>query len=520
VRLPFPERVPLFYSVCFATLLCIAQLLEGTSAPFALGCFLFIIVATLAFNLAGGFTRPSGGYIFFYALLAVIVGLCWKAFLGEPADSNLNRPLLTILAELGGMTAMFGAVFLSQKFTARRPFLGNLVTGENLQSAAVGCMIVGLLLTVVFTVVPYENGTFLSSLAQLDRFLPLALILGVIYQIRKSRGTSSVNWLVLICGSTIFAAGLLGFSKQGMFTPLLCWLIAAASQRYKISGYQVLGFVLAAAFMSYYLIPYSQFGRNFRTFAFIENGTGAQLDKTEAFMQNVKNAVYLLSDLGYVRQEYEKSSGNPRNEAAPAYFDKPQGLFDRLQMISMDDAIINVTEQNGKFGMSPVILEIEGMVPHFIWHDKPTFAFGNVYAHEIGMVSEEDVTTGISFSPVGEAFHIERWAGIFIVAPLLWIMLFALFDSLCGDVRKHPWGLLVIVLFAHVAPEAMLGGVIYMLWYGAIGIVFAALAAAYVMPILGSIFTGRGGTSIGRIRPIRSIPRRLPSIQPSQSSGQ
>ena len=135
------------------------------------------------------------------------------------------------------------------------------------------------------------------------------------------------------------------------------------------------------------------------------------------------------------------------------------------------------------------------------------------------MLGDEDRTTGISFSPVGEAFHIGRWTGIFIVAPILWIMLFTLFDSLCGDARKSPWGLLAIVLFAHIAPEGGLAGVIYMLWYGAIGIVFAALAAAYVMPILGTLFSGRERMDSRRAATVRSIPRRLQPIQPSRSVG-
>ena len=145
---------------------------------------------------------------------------------------------------------------------------------------------------------------------------------------------------------------------------------------------------------------------------------------------------------------------------------------------------------------------------------------GNFYAHEIGMLADNDTRTGISFSPIGEAFHLGRWTGIFLVAPLLWIVLFTLFDSLCGDVRKHPWGLLAIVLFSHVAPEQGLGGVVYMFWYGAGGIVFAALTASYVMPILGSIFTSSRRIGLRRSAPIRSIPRHLPPIRPSQNSSQ
>lgn len=516
MRLPFPERIPLRYAIYFAALLWTAQLLQGTPAPFSLCCFLFIIIATLAFNLAGGFSRPSGGYVFFYAVLAVILGLVWKAYLGEPADSNLTRPLLSIQVELGGITAMFGAVFISRKLTGNRAFLGNLITDANLRSAALGCMIVGLSLTLILTIFPYTNGSVLSALAQLNQFLPIAIILGVLYQIRKSGGTTSINSIVLISGAAILFAGLIGFTKQGIFTPMLCWLVIAASQRYRVSGYQIIGFILAVGLMVYYLVPYSQYGRNF-----LLRGSLTE-SKQEAFSKNIDVAFSLLSDLGSVREQYEQNAKAEQTlSTGPAYFDKPQGLFDRLQMLSMDDAIINETEQSGKFGSWPIIYYFENLVPHFLWPGKPVIGIGNLYAHELGMLGDEDVTTGISFSPVGEAFHIERWVGIFIVAPVLWIMLFTLFDSLCGDVRKSPWGLLAIVLFAHVAPEQMLGGIVYMLWYGAIGIIFAALAAAYVMAILGSIFTGRGRSGFRPSGPVRAIPRRLPpAVQPSQSSGQ
>jgi hypothetical protein len=70
------------------------------------------------------------------------------------------------------------------------------------------------------------------------------------------------------------------------------------------------------------------------------------------------------------------------------------------------------------------------------------------------------------------------WTGVFLVAPVIWIILFTVFDSLCGDVRKSPWGLVVIPVFAHIAPEGMLGGPIYFLWFGGVGIIFAALVTA------------------------------------------
>ena len=485
-------------------MLCTAQLLQGTDPIFSLCCFLFIVIGTLAFNLAGGLAHPSGVYVFFYAVNAVIIGLVGKVFFGEAGDSNLTYPLLTIEAHLGGITAMFAAVFLSRRFTRRPAFLANLVTDDNLLNASIGCMIIGVALTAALMLVNYGGGSILSGLAQLNHFLEIAIILGVIYQIRKSGGTSSMNFPVLLSMGVLFAVGLVGFTKQGMFTPFVCWLVAAASQRYRVGLYQLLGIALGATFMIYYLVPYSQYGRNFMT---------------ESVGQNVDVSISMLSDLDKVRREYEAQAQFNLERRVQGYYNSDHPLLNRIVMIPVDDAIIDVTEEKGPAGLGPIILQFENLVPHFLWPAKPTVNFGNVYAHEVGMIGADDTTTGVSFSPIGEAWRVGRWIGISLIAPILWIMLFTLYDSLCGDIRRYPWGLLAMVLLAHIAPDGLLGGVIYMLWYGALGIVFVAVTASYFMPVVGALFAGHQRTQLRRIAPIRSIPRRLPAVQPSRSSG-
>jgi hypothetical protein len=519
VRLPFPERVPLLYAVGFAVLLCGIQLIQGTDPAFTLCFFLFVVIAAFTFNLAGGFTRPSGGYVFFYSTLAVIVGVFWKACIGERADSNLTQPLLTMEAILGGMVAMSFAVFVSRKLARRRPILPNL-NNEDLLQACIGCVLVGLPLTVIILTVPREDGSVLSALSQLNGFLPLAMILGVIYEIRKSGGTRSVNFPVLISGVTIFFIGIVNFSKTGMFSPLLCWAVAAASQRYKFTFYKVMGFLLITFYTTYYLVPYSQYGRNFKVFASTEAETGTNLSPANAFLQNMETGFSLLSQPEFVRQQSHQNDAPVRVEGIPAYFDTPQGIFDRIQMVAIDDAVINVTEQRGPLGLWPIVYAFENNVPHFLWPGKPAIKLGNFYAHEIGMIGPEDTSTGISFSPIGEGFHVARWVGILLILPALWIVLFTLFDSLCGDIRTYPWGLLVLVIFGNLAPEGGLSGIIYMFWFSTISVIFAALAAIYIMPLLGYIATGTKGVRLRRIPTVRSIPRRLPPARPSENSSQ
>ena len=193
MRLPFPERIPIVPVFFFAVTICAVQLLQGTNSTFSLLCFFYILLAAQAFNVAGGFTRTSGALSSSTRSLGVILGLCMKAYLGEPADSNLLAPLLTMKVYVAGIAMMLVAVFLSKKVTTKRSILGKMITDAKLQTATVGCLIAGILIFVAGFIVPAGNGTVLSALNQINRFFPLAVVLGVINTIRRSGGTRSIN---------------------------------------------------------------------------------------------------------------------------------------------------------------------------------------------------------------------------------------------------------------------------------------------------------------------------------------
>ncbi len=496
MRLPFPERIPFVFIFSFAVILCGIQLVQGTGGAFSLCCFLFILVAGIAFNLAGGFSRPSGSYVFFFATLSLIVGLCWKAILGEPADYHVENPMLGISVYLSTMCSMCLAVLISRRFATRRAILRDMVTESKMQTATVGCLITGFLLFSIAVFFPEINGsgTVLSAISQVNQFFPLAIVLGTIHTIRRSGGTRSANLPVLLSIFFSLGLGIFGFSKQGMIVPLVCWLMAAASQRYRVSKTQIAFGLFTTFFIFHYLVPYSQYGRNLRQ---------------DTFSGNLYVVVSLLSDLGNVREQYLENSDDAEQTLFYGYYERPQGFFDRLQAFSMDSALIDNKHQMGFVGILPIIQAFENYVPHFLWRDKPAVNYGNTYAHDIGLLADEDNTTGVSFSPAAESYVLAGWMSVFFVAPIILAMLFTVFDSLCGDVRETPWGLIVIVIFAHLAPEGGLVGPIYTIGFITFGITFSAIVGAYVMPIVGSLFIGPEGILIRRGPSVQSIPKHL-----------
>ena len=195
-------------------------------------------------------------------------------------------------------------------------------------------------------------------------------------------------------------------------------------------------------------------------------------------------AVNLLGHPEDTRQTYNHEQEEGGAGGLGAYYNTPQGFWDRLEFISVDDRLINVTDQGHVFGLLPLKAELLNSIPHVFWKDKPTLPFGNIYAHEIGeVVPPDDNTTGISFSPTAEAYHMATWTGVLVIAPLVWFILFVVYDSLFGDLRATPWGLLVVALFSHFAPEGALTGVIYQLTFGVETFVFCAFFATWFAPI-------------------------------------
>jgi hypothetical protein len=475
--IPFPERIPLFYAATFATFLCVLMAMSGTGMLFTAMAFIFIIVATLAFNVAGGFARTQGSYIFFFATLAVIVGMVVKVVVWEPVDSLLRSPLTTMGAYTGGIIGMLASAYITRRIASNEGILQDICSLDDMGSAAIGCVVAGF-------GIPFLTGflastgspLFLpiaSAASQLNRFMSMGIILGTTYEIRVSGGKRSINGSVLLGVALIWFTGvLIGFSKEALFAPLLCWLVSCAALRYRFARYQIIGMVCFLVFSISYLVPFCQIGRN----ANEENATlGARISV----------AYGLLSDIGEVRDKYKAEQASERRDENTYFFEKDEGFFERLVMFSIDDRLITVTREKGPFGMSPLVLYAGNVIPRVLWKNKPTLAMGNLFAHEIGF-NEEDTTTGISFSPVAEAYHEAEWFGVLVVAPIIWVALFTALDSLCGDLRKSPWGILVFAMYAHIAPEGMLAGAFYMMTYGALIVVVVAFFSADLMPMVSS----------------------------------
>jgi hypothetical protein len=499
MRLFLPTRVPLSKAFVFASVFFCVQMIEHTSVFFSLLYFVFLILSVVAFNAAEGFTRISGAYIFWYSTLIVIVGVTWKAVVGEAADSNLFTPLLDMSLYTASMVMLLLVTLLNKKMDFRSMGVGGgFSTAElNYTGAALGCLIVWYGIDYADMLFGQAPGGIVSALVQVNEFGPLGLILGTIGAIKDSGGRRSTNWITIIAFCYMGYWGLTSFSKQSMLTPMVCWAVGAFYSRLKVRFIHVVAAIVMVVVSFGFISPLSA-----------SRDLAEGLDST----QRITLVGYLVTHMSVLEDHVKGQEDMITDNGLRHWYDKPQGsLLERMSMIPPDDSLLAYSAQGHYEGLAPVVEYFMNLAPHFIRPDKRTTFSGNYYAHEMGYgLSADDTTTGISFSPVAEAYHCEGWGGIFWLLPVIWILLFSSVDFVVGDMTKYPWGLMVVVWFAHMAPEQLLGGMIYFIGYGNFGMLMAIIVVTRIAPILGVLFMGKTisppSRRMSRVRPILPQP--------------
>jgi len=472
MRIPYPERISYTGALCFATVLLVLQLVEHTQFEFAICCFAYILVTTAAFNFAGGMYRPAGSFIFFNSVLGLILALMMKAFLGEPADSNLAAPLRIIEVYLLGMVSMLIAAFIESRFRPRRGLASTIFPLVTLRGAYIGAAILGLAANFFWLSSPeLAAGSIFTALHNTDALVPFAMILGVIYTVRSTNGRQSVTPMLACLFIFENLESLIYFSKQALFTPIFCWFLGAGLARYKLKpiNYAVLALV-GIIFMTYG-IPYVAVGK--------------ARAKPLGLLPTINFVAGMLMNMDKVRAEYKLGATEQYNKVN--YFNQPEGIFDRLEMISIDSLLVDNADREGYFGFEPTIEGWENNIPHMIWANKPVPYFGNPYAHRIGILADEDDTTGISFTASADAYFQGGFFGVIIVETFCFTLIFLALSFIVGDVREHPAVLVLILITGHTGPEGAIPGACILVLQ-TVTVIGVAFICRYLLPLIADIF--------------------------------
>ena len=469
MRLPIPDRLNPRAMLIFILVLFVAQQLEGTDFVFSMLTALYIALWTLAFNVSGGLTYPSGSFIFFNGLFSSVFGEFLKVFFVEPGERNLPDANGTMVCYCIGMAMMAVAATFARGFRPARGLLTGFDTLAAIKQASIACLVFGFLLYITGGSNTSSSGSVVTAIRQLNRFPQMAIMLATSYEIARSRGKRSANWIVYLSVGFTFFVGLLQFSKGGILVGFTAWGVTAILLGYNFSKTQIISAALGGFFMVYYLTPYSQYVRVYQVSS-----------KTE----NIATAIKYLSNLNETRRLYLELIENYSIGDEPHMFDKRQAFLDRLIVMPADAALINYTDKGNIYGLAPTIAAYANIVPHFIWHDKSSVNAGNQYGRELGEIADDDYTTGISFSPTADAYHQAGWLGLLLLLPIDMFIYFMICDSLVGSAKYTPWPLIMVLDAAQTAPDGLLDGAIYMATFGALSVVFIYAVVKYVVPFL------------------------------------
>ena len=86
----------------------------------------------------------------------------------------------------------------------------------------------------------------MSALVQVDIFPQLAILLGTIAMVQMSGGRRSVGVVNLLPSVLLFGLAVISFTKQGMLTPFVCWLIGVTYSRFRL---KLIHFAFCAGFI-------------------------------------------------------------------------------------------------------------------------------------------------------------------------------------------------------------------------------------------------------------------------------
>lgn len=469
MKLTLPTHFSMRYVGSFALAMLALELAEGTPLVLALLAQSFVMVSAVAFNVAGGLVYPSGAFVFFNAMLSLILGMVVKAVLGEPLNSNLIAPEQTLLAYLAGMVFILIAVFFTAKLRSKQGLLEKLDAGRRVDQIGIGCILIAY-----FT--PYLLPSSLQgTFSQFNNgFVYLSILLPVYQRTKQTDGKTSFHYVALIGWLYLtYTYGIAGLSKQGLFGPSVAWVVAAVAAGYRTTLTRLALLAATAIFAVTILTPFSQIARNYR-------GEANQAEIAWQLLQHpLETRARYNEDL---RLSYVVGYGYH-------WFDQPQGLLDRLTMVPVDDALVWSTDHVRPGSPDALWSYVLNMVPRYLYPNKPNLLWGNVYAHDIGLIGEEDETTGISFTLYADGYHTAGWLGVTLI---LGIMIFAMCyvcDSVSGSIAKTQWGLVYVLYFTHAAAEGMLGMTTYAISTTSVALISAALISTYFAPVLGNLVT-------------------------------
>jgi hypothetical protein len=464
VRLPAQIGYPRLLG--FACTLFALQVLSGTDPVFAILIFLFTVIAGVAFNVAGGLTTTAGVGLTMLALKIVLISQVAKVVFWQPADSYLELPLTTAAVLVVGIASLLLGLILAGDVRRYRGVLPTFDDPRSLLIAAVVSGLIGGLCNLYVFVSGVDSGVGeiktgggLGIARQLMLCTPLSVIFATAHTIVRSGRTRSISPLVVAMLVAALAIALTAGTKQGVFEPILYYVLACIAWRFPLRRTHFMVLVGSLAFALFVAWPVMQ------TFKFVA--------PTASFGERVELARNALENMSSVSDFKEAKEGIEDVIASDrylrfSYYGRYIGWLDRFSLIEQDDELILATHQQGETGWETIIHAFRSLVPSFIDPDKPKYNTAGFLGKRIDAVGDDDENTQIAFGIVAESFCAFSWLGVLVLPAVLMFAFGHTTSRLAASLESNAWTVYLIGNLQHSFVESTISSFIQRMTLGAL----------------------------------------------------
>jgi hypothetical protein len=442
MRIPFPSYIPLGPLLVALSLELCVQLVQGTDPIFAALILASQASAIVAFNYMGGMTHMTGAFCLFAILPTVTIPEVAHLALGQPGDFNLVHPI-----ETAGVCAVFFAcVMVVARMISLMKHSIALLDRMNfsiMELRVISVLACGVALSVAIKMLtldgPLENGSLLAGLNHFYPFLiALSVMMATYVRIATTNGRSVMNAFVAFLLVMAIVPGMLSASKEGILTPLLCWLVVVAASRHRFSVYGLVGLIAVLLVSWTYVYPFSQNAR------FPIRAANSLSEKISLIVDYFRDP----SQFPDVNSSYSKSSEF-------GFETSKVSIVARYSTLPSIDMMIDADQRLGYTGIDPYLPVLVSIVPHALWPDRPAPITSNELGHKAGFaIAAGDTTTGIAIGTPGLFFDLGGWLALIVYTLVCFALFFFAAVRLVGSSASGIWSLVVVGTEANMAGNA------------------------------------------------------------------
>lgn len=446
-----PTRFRLTIPVATAILLFVTQLMSGTSFVFSFLIFMYILFLLLAVNNLRGMATLSGFCIVMMGLKTVVVSQIAKLMFWQPADSFLEVPEVTAGVLCVGMVSIFGATAVARRIRFQNELMSPVLDPKALKKIWVASYVFGLMTNIVVQVYGVDEitgtvigGGIINFFRQFTFVYSLSVVAATAYTIVSSNNRKSFGLITFISILTEVIIGILGTSRAAIGEPIIMYLLTCIAFRFSFKLRHMGGLAMTVILLIFVLSPLSLIGRSYA--------------RSPSFTDNV-NALMTVINRGPSEWKAELEDTFGRYSSFQ-YYGEDMGVLDRFSLIEQVDELVAATLATEASGWLTIEHGFKLMMPHFLYPDKPLYNSANFLGHRIGIISDENETTQITFGLIAESYSAFEWGGVVIIPFMLNLLFFVIYKKLVGDIFNNIWAIWLFGVFQHAFVEATIGSML------------------------------------------------------------